>query len=211
MKIKSAIVALLFISTSSVQAAMPEEIEKIQSAWAISKYQTSSDHQAAAFENLLASARKLTADYPDQAEPKVWLAICLSTDAGVNGGFSALGKVKEAKTLLDAAEKIDPKVLNGSVYTSLGSLYYQVPGWPIAFGNEEMAEKYLKKALAINPDGIDPNFFYGDFLLSEDHPKEALEYLKKAKAAPARRNRPVADAGRQSEIDAAISKARKML
>ena len=86
-----------------------------------------------------------------------------------------------------------------------------MPGWPIAFGNEEMAEKYLKKALAINPDGIDPNFFYGDFLLSEDHPREALEYLEKAKAAPARPNRPVADAGRQSEIDEAIAKARKIL
>ena len=144
-------------------------------------------------------------------EPKVWLAICLSTDAGVNGGFGALGKVKEAKALLDDAEKIDPKVLNGSVYTSLGSLYYQVPGWPIAFGNEEMAEKYLKKALAMNPDGIDPNFFYGDFLLTEDHPQEALKYLKKAKAAPARPTRPVADAGRRLEVDEAISKAQKML
>ena len=62
MKIKSAIVALLFFSASSLQAAMPEEIEKIQSAWAIAKYQTSSDHQAAAFENLVENARKLTAD-----------------------------------------------------------------------------------------------------------------------------------------------------
>ena len=211
MQLKSAIIGLLFISTSSLHAGMPEDIGKIQSAWAIARYQTSSDLQETAFENLVEKARKLAADYPDQAEPKVWLAICLSTDAGVNGGFDALGKVKEAKRLLDAAEEINPGVLNGSVYTSLGSLYYQVPGWPIAFGNEEMAEKYLKKALALNPEGIDPNFFYGDFLLSEDHPREALEYLEKAKAAPARPNRPVADAGRQSEIDEAIAKARKML
>lgn len=211
MNIKYLITALLFAGASSIQAAMPEEIGKIQSAWAEAKYQTPEDKQEAVFKDLVEIARKLATDYPDQAAPKVWLAISLSTDAGVNGGFGALGKVKEAKTLLDAAEKIDPSVLNGSVYTSLGSLYYQVPGWPIAFGNGEMAEKYLKKALVLNPDGIDPNFFYGDFLLSEDHPQDALKYLQKAKAAPARPNRPIADAGRQQEVDTAIAKAQKML
>ena len=58
-------------------------------------------------------------------------------------------------------------MLNGSVYTSLGSLYYQVPGWPIGFGSDKKAESYLKKALAVNPDGMDPNYFYGDFMLQE--------------------------------------------
>jgi tetratricopeptide (TPR) repeat protein len=211
MKVKFIFTGLLFIGASSIQAAMPEEISKVQSAWAEAKYQTSEDMQEAVFKDLIANTRKLALDYPDQAAPKVWLAISLSTDAGVNGGFGALGKVKEAKTLLDSAEKIDPEVLNGSIYTSLGSLYYQVPGWPIAFGNAEMAEKYLKKALAINPDGIDPNFFYGDFLLSEDHPQDALKYLQKAKAAPARPDRTVSDSGRQLEVDEAIAKAKKML
>ena len=42
-----------------------------------------------------------------------------------------------------------------------------MPGWPIGFGDKKKAEEYLKKALAANPDGIDPNFFYGDFLLDK--------------------------------------------
>jgi hypothetical protein len=56
---------------------------------------------------------------------------------------------------------IDPRALQGSAYTSLGSLYYQVPGWPIGFGDDKRAEAMLLKALEINPDGIDPNYFYG--------------------------------------------------
>lgn len=211
MSIKSAITGLLLVGAASLQAAMPEDVAIVQKAWAEARYHTAEDKQEAAFQELVEKARQLVSDYPAQAAPKVWLAISLSTDAGVNGGLGALGKVKEAKELLDEAEKIDPEVLNGSVYTSLGSLYYQVPGWPIAFGNDEMAEKYLKKALALNPEGIDPNYFYGDFMLAEDRPAEALKYLEKAKAAPARPNRPVADAGRQAEVDEAIAKARKML
>ena len=100
--------------------------------------------------DVVATGRTLVESYPDRAEPKIWLAIALSTDAGINGGLSALGEVKEARRLLESAEKIDPAALDGSIYTSLGSLYYQVPGWPIGFGNDDKAEAYLKQALAIN-------------------------------------------------------------
>ena len=34
---------------------------------------------------------------------------------------------------------IDPKALDGSAYASLGSLFYQVPGWPIGFGDDKKA------------------------------------------------------------------------
>ncbi len=39
--------------------------------------------------------------------------------------------MKEARASLEAALKIAPEALDGSAYTSLGSLYYQVPGWPL--------------------------------------------------------------------------------
>jgi tetratricopeptide (TPR) repeat protein len=90
--------------------------------------------------------------------------------------------VKEAKAKLEIAIKQDPKALEGSAYTSLGSLYYQVPGWPVGFGDDEKAEKLLKQALAINPTGIDPNFFYGDFLLDQGDKAQAKVYLDKALA-----------------------------
>jgi hypothetical protein len=138
-----AMVTLLGISTV-VHADLNNDILNIQQQWALANYATPGDAQEQAFEDLVNDARKLADQWTGKAEPLVWLAISLSTDAGVNGGLSALGKVKEARKHLEAAEKIDAQVLDGSVYTSLGSLYYQVPGWPIGFGDDDKAEVFLK-------------------------------------------------------------------
>jgi tetratricopeptide (TPR) repeat protein len=202
--------ALLFAGTVAL-ADVTDDVVKIQHQWAKANYDTPEKEQEAVFESLVAEARTLVERNPDRAEPRVWLAIVLSTDAGVTGGLGALGKVKEARKLLEEAEQINPDVLNGSIYTSLGSLYYQVPGWPIGFGDDEKAETYLKKALAMNPDGIDPNYFYGDFMLEEDNYAEAVKYLEKAAAAPPRPGRPLADKGRQAEVREKLQQARKKL
>jgi tetratricopeptide (TPR) repeat protein len=201
------ICSLLFVATLA-QADVNNDVMKIQHQWAKANYDTPENQQEKVFEALVAEAQKLADLNPDSAEAKVWLAIVLSTDAGVTGGFGALGKVKEARRQLEAAEKINPDALNGSIYTSLGSLYYQVPGWPIGFGDDEKAETYLKKALAINPDGIDPNYFYGDFMLEEGNYQQAIKYLEKAAAAPPRPGRPLADKGRQAEVQQKLQQAR---
>ena len=138
--ISFALTALLF--SASASATMMADVSDIQHAWAKANYDTPKDQQEKAFETLVKQARDVTAKYADNAEPRVWLAIVLSTDAGVTGGFGALGKVKEARKYLEEAEAIDANVLNGSIYTSLGSLYYQVPGWPLGFGNDDKAEEY---------------------------------------------------------------------
>lgn len=187
-----------------------KDIAELQDEWARIKYQIAGDDsKVAALHTLEAHASKVTASYPDRAEPKIWEAIILSTEAGVIKGMSALPKVKAAKALLEQAERIDPNALDGSVHTSLGSLYYQVPGWPVAFGDDELAEKHLKQALQINPKGIDPNFFYGDFLLQDNRYDEAKTYLNRALEAPDRPGRATADAGRRQEIQAALAKIEK--
>jgi tetratricopeptide (TPR) repeat protein len=209
-KVLGVIWSLLFFSTIT-QADVNDDVIKIQHQWARANYDTPENQQEKAFEALVAEAQKLADLNPDSAEAKVWLAIVLSTDAGVTGGLGALGKVKEARRQLEAAEKINPDALNGSIYTSLGSLYYQVPGWPIGFGDDEKAERYLKKALAINPDGIDPNYFYGDFMLEEGNYQQAIKYLEKAAAAPPRPGRPLADKGRQAEVQQKLQQAREKI
>jgi Tfp pilus assembly protein PilF len=95
---------------------------------------------------------------------------------------------------------IDSRALQGSAYTSLGSLYYQVPGWPIGFGDDKRAGTMLLKALEINPDGIDPNYFYGDYLFHEKRYAKARSALQRALAAPDRPGRAVADKGRRDEV-----------
>ncbi len=182
-------------------AGFDEDLAAIQSDWAVANYQTT-DKKAAlsAFESLAERTHALAEANPDRAEPLVWEGIVLSSWAGKKGGLGALGLAKQARTVLDEARALDPSVLHGSVYTSLGALYYKVPGWPVGFGDDDQAAEYLVQALKMNPHGIDPNFFYGDFLLEQGQDAEARAYFEKALAAPPRPGREVADAGRRDEI-----------
>lgn len=182
-----------------------EHVRYLQDEWARIKYQVADkDAQLDAIHKLEEHADKVTTMYPGRPEPKIWEGIILSTDAGIVKDMSALGKVKKAKALLEASLGQDARAMNGSAYTSLGSLYYQVPGWPVAFGDDDEAEKNLLMALQINPEGIDPNFFYGDFLLQNERYEEARRYFEHALMAPDRPGRELADAGRRQEIKAKL-------
>nr|WP_305906392.1 hypothetical protein [Methylomarinum sp. Ch1-1]MDP4519073.1 hypothetical protein [Methylomarinum sp. Ch1-1] len=133
----------------------------------------------------------------------------LSANATFQSPFSALESLDKAKSLLEKAIEIDPQALEGSAYVTLGSLYYMVPGWPVSFGDKQAAEKMLKKALEINPDGIDSNYFYGDYLLSQDKIAKAEEYFKTASSAPIRQEQRLADTELQNDANIALKKARK--
>lgn len=180
-------------------------IATVQHGWANAYYTVPEKQKEPAFETLAKQAAALAQQNPGRAEPLVWQAIVLSSYAKFEGGLGALSKIKEARELLLAAEKIDPKALDGSIYTSLGSLYAKSPGWPIAFGDKKKARKYLEQALALNPDGIDPNFFFGELLLEQNDKAGARRYLEKALAAPPRPGREDADAGRRAEISAVLA------
>lgn len=189
------------------QDPVMEEIADLQHEWARIKYQVADEHtQSLELKKLGDEAAKITSVYPNRAEPKIWQGIILSTKAGIDGGLGALSTVKKAKALFEAAIKQNERALDGSAHTSLGSVYYQVPGWPVGFGDDEEAEKHLRKALQINSNGIDPNFFYADFLIEEGRHDEAKTYLNRALQAADRPNRPLADAGRRQEIKAALAK-----
>lgn len=112
------------------------QLHQLQTRWAEINYQTPEKQREEAFAKLVTQADAALASEPKAAELLIWRGIILSTQAGAKGGLGALGLVKEAKTNLEQAMAIDPQALAGSAYTSLGSLYYQVPGWPIGFGDE---------------------------------------------------------------------------
>ena len=183
----------------------------VQHQWAHIHYQLPEKEQGDAYTQLEKHEDDLLAQYPGRPEPMIWKAITLSTHAGVKGGFSALSMVRQARDLLLQAEKIDPNAMGGSIYTSLGSLYYKVPGWPLGFGDDKKANAFLHKALQINPNGIDPNYFYGDFLYEQGHYRDALQALQKAINAPDRPTRPLADQGRRDEVRTLLAKVKEKL
>jgi len=189
-------------------AALSEEFDKqlldIQHEWAKANYQNQGDAKKKAFEVLMKQSSSFVSSNPSSAEALIWDGIVNSTYAGVRGGAGALKFAKKARKNFEAAIKINPNALDGSAYTSLGTLYYKVPGFPIGFGSNKKADQHLKKALEINPNGIDSNYFYGDFLIDRKRYTEAIVALNIAKAAADRPNRPIADQGRRAEIDKAI-------
>lgn len=190
-------------------AELDAGLRDLQHNWAHIKYAVKDqDQQEKQMEALAVKADSLTKQFPNYAEPKIWQAIILSTQAGINGGFGAIGLAKDAKALLEQAEKQNPKAMDGSVYTSLGSLYYKVPGWPVGFGDDDKALAYLEQARALNPNGIDPNYFYGDYLIEQGKYADAIPVLEHALQAPPRPGREDADAGRREEIQQAIAKAK---
>ncbi|UUM32491.1 tetratricopeptide repeat protein [Vibrio japonicus] len=188
------------LASSHAFAAVPT-LESIQKEWAHCQYQVQdSDEQEQCLEVAIMHTSQAMHINPSNPELMVWMAINKASLAGAKGGLGALPLVKESKALLEKVIDSAPKTLDGSAFTSLGSLYYKVPGWPLGFGDDEKAEEMLKKALEINPNGIDPNYFYGDFLAEEGRKSEAIRYLTKAQQAAPRPGRPLADQGRQQEI-----------
>lgn len=196
----------LALAAAPVFAGVQEDVTKLQQEWEQIKYTVTPAQQEARLARLTGEAGQLLARNPNSAELMVWHAIIESSYAGAKGGLGALSSVKSAKKDLERALDINPDVLNGSAYTSLGSLYYQVPGWPIGFGDDKKADQLLKRGLAINPDGIDPNFFYGDFMFRKGDLDTAEKYLRKALTAPPRPGRTLADEGRRKEVQQLLDK-----
>ena len=204
------LIALLFAANTAFAETTPLDaaIEKLQHDWATANYQTPANDKEGALKKLSEQAHQVSASNPGRAEPLIWEGIITSTLAKYQSIFSAGGTAKAARDLLLAAEKIDANALDGSALTSLGSLYYKVPRFG-SFGDYNKAREYLERALKVNPNGIDQNYFYADFLLERGEYAKALEYFKKALNAPARPSREDADAGRKADIQEGIKQVEK--
>lgn len=203
--VKIALMSLLLVyyqpgfAGLSSSAEMPE-VKEIQYEWARLYYMDEFlNKNFRELQVLAEQATKVAEQHPQNAEALVWNAIVLSTLAEKKGGLGALGLVKQAREKLERAEAIDPEVLGGSVYASLGTLYSKVPGWPIGFGSDKKAEQYFKKALAVNPQGLDINYFFAEYLADQGENRLALEYIDKALKAPLMAERPRADRGRRQQ------------
>jgi tetratricopeptide (TPR) repeat protein len=199
-----ALAAALYFGCDFAQADLAGDVQHLQQRWAEVNYQLEGKTQLAAFEQLMHEADTLCGANPNEADAWIWSGIIKSTYAGAKGGLGALPLAKTAKADLEHALTLGPSALQGSAYTSLGALYYNVPGWPIGFGDNKKAEELLKQALALSPDDIDANYFYADFLIEKKRYDEARTYLQKAQQAAPRPDRELADAGRRNEIAAQL-------
>lgn len=201
--VMATIAAVLFPAT--VWAVSPE-VSRLQQEWAEINYRAPKETREQRFSQLVKVSEQMASAAADNPDILIWHGIIESTYAGVRGGMGALGHVKSARRSFERAIEINPAALEGSALTSLGSLYYQVPGWPIGFGDDRKALELLRKGLTVNPDGIDANYFYGDYLFRSGDLAGAEQALRKAIKAPPRPGRALADEGRKVEIEVLLQK-----
>ncbi|MES3153291.1 hypothetical protein [Sphingomonas faeni] len=206
-----AFAALAFTGAGAANAsnnpAMDAAVRRINDQWAHIRYQVADrNEQYRQLDALAGQAAQVSARYPGRAEPLLWQGIVVSEEAARASVLKQLGFARSARDILEKAQGIDPNIADGGVKMSLGVLYYRVPGFPIGFGSTAKARALLEAALKQDPNGLDDNFFYADFLNDEGHPAQAKQYVLRGLQAPVNGARPVWDAGRRAEMRALLGK-----
>jgi tetratricopeptide (TPR) repeat protein len=193
---------------ASNNKTMDADIHAIELRWEHIKYdEDGAPNQFADIDALAKSTAGLVQKYPGRVEPLIWEGIVTSEEAGMAGTLSAMGYAKNAKALLEQAYAKDPAALDAGAPTSLGVLYYRVPGWPLGFGDNDKARELLAQAVSLAPNGMDANYFYADFLISQHEYAAAYKVLKHALSLPPQQNRPLWDKNRRAVMRELMAKA----
>ena len=180
-------------------------MQPLKKEWAEIKYVVSDKQKVSQLESLLKRVDVVAAKHPTEVQPVVWRGTMLSTLASLKSGFSALSSAKKAKKELEIALSRNASAEKGYAHVILGALYSKVPGKPIGFGSKEKAKRHFLTALQMDPDGLDANFFYGEFLLEQGDFVAAKKHLEVAQKSPVNVENKVWDEGRRQEIAKAIA------
>jgi tetratricopeptide (TPR) repeat protein len=193
---------------ASNNKAMDTDIHSVELQWEHIKFdEDGSPNQFAHIDALANFAASLVQKYPGRPEPLIWEGIVTSEEAGMANTLSALSYAKKAKAILEEAYQQDPAALDAGAPTSLGVLYYRVPGFPFGFGDNDKARQLLSQAVSLAPNGMDANYFYADFLMGQLEYAAAYKVLKHAISLPPQPKRPLWDKNRRAVIKELIAKA----
>jgi tetratricopeptide (TPR) repeat protein len=211
-------VVLLAFGAMAVQAAPGPSYDpdalKLALSWEKIKFNVDDPaEQLKQMDALGERADALAAQRPDATEVVIWDGIITSERAslyneqgGITGPVKALQFATRARDTLDRMEKKDPKAFDGGAPTSLGVLYYRVPGFPMGFGDKKKARHYLEEAVRNAPNGLDAHYFYADFLQEQGEYGKSAEILTQALTLPAHPERPIWDKNRRIVIQELLEK-----
>ncbi|XKE44600.1 hypothetical protein LG302_14655 [Halomonas organivorans] len=173
--------------------AWEDELFSLRSRWEHTTTAMDEARRVDALEALAEEAEDLADAHPEASTVLVWQGIVLASLAREAGGLDALGAAKEARRVLERALELDPRGHHGSAYVTLGALYDRAPGWPVAFGDDDTAERMFREALEIRPEGIDVHYYYAAYLEEEGREDEALVHARRAANGQAREGREASD------------------
>ncbi|MCF6301175.1 MAG: hypothetical protein L3J52_08680 [Proteobacteria bacterium] len=199
------LVLVLFLST--VVQAVPtvgQSLIYIQKQLAVNKYILTPEKQQAAYEKLALFATQLVFDNSNNPEALIYEGLVYSSFAKIKGPLGKVKLEKHAKRSFELAIKLDGKALDGVAYTYLGALYYEAMEH-LSVGDEIKALKYLEKGLALNPNGVDSNYYYALYLMEKSRQyKKAKQHLIKAINAIPDLSDEIEAQGKKAEIERLI-------
>ena len=173
--------SFVHIARASNDSKLDEDIRTLAESWADAKYLSKTDSERKEkMDKVGSQADGLVTRYPGRVEPLIWDGIVTSERASLTWGFTALNLATKARDILISAERQDPKALDAGAPTSLGVLYYRVPGFPVGWGDTEKARHYLEEAVKNAPKGRDAHYFYADFLFEQREYKQAEAVVMRA-------------------------------
>ena len=211
LSVLTAVVVAYFTTDSAFASdnkAMDTDIHSVELQWEHIKFDEDGfPNQFAHIDALANFTASLVEKYPGRPEPLIWEGIVTSEEAGMASTLSAMGYAKTAKAILEEAYQKDPAALDAGAPTSLGVLYYRVPGFPFGFGDNDRARQLLAQAVSLAPNGMDANYFYADFLMDQHEYIAAYKVLKHALSLPPQPKRPLWDKNRRAVIKELMAKA----
>jgi tetratricopeptide (TPR) repeat protein len=183
------------------------EVRRLQTRWEAIKFGVpEGDDQTNQMNALGEEADAVATRLAGMPESLIWDGIITSERASMASTFYALGFAKRARDILEQAYNLDPARLDAGATTSLGVLYYRVPGFPIGFGDKVKARQLLEQAIKLAPNGLDAWYFCGDFLYTQNEFPKAAAVFQHALKIPAHPDRPLWDKNRRLVIEELLAK-----
>jgi hypothetical protein len=201
--------ACALLAAGARAAPPPPEAAALARRWDHINFEIADRAQAEAQAEVLErDAAALARSHPGQPEPLIWEAAAVLAKADARRNLSSLGLADQARRLMEQAVALGASGDDGAfAHAVLGTLYGDMPGFPIGFGDRGKARVEFQKALALAPANVEVNVLWGDFLLNRKEYAEAVVAARRALGGPPRPGRPVGDRYRRKEAEALLVKA----
>ncbi len=185
----------LATACQTIAPGFDDQILAIGRAWDEARHGISDEpSQMVALRALESQIDALVENHPDDYRLRVWRGIVLAGQADVSNWGEALRLADRARRSLLSVNpaRLDPTTAT-ELEIALGALYDQAPGFPVSFGDAVEAERHFRRAIAIDPAGLESNYYFADFLVRRRRYADAKAMLQRALQAALRPGRESGD------------------
>ena len=146
--------------------------------------ETDKEKRIEKYQRAIDAAEQATKVNPKSASGHFWRAAAIGRQGLDKGVLKALNNASTMRDSLEITIEKNEKIERGAAHRALGRLYYELPGFPLSFGNNKKALEHLEKAYAIGPQEPANNAYYAQMLVKNGKKDEAKKYIDYVLAYP---------------------------